>query len=249
MNAPEATYSPRLRTGVVLCGAGTAGAYHAGALRALTEAGVKMDVVAAHGSGVGPALLFAVDGDQRLWDPAGLWADPRLGRSYHWRTALKVAALWLTLAAVILAAPSLVFVLGAVVYAAGVAAALVGLPTRGQGARVVVRGSHGGALRPAASSHRASAAPRPCRARRAWRARVGRRARRPSGSVAASMARRVLVAARRVSRGRFGTWTGDGGEPVVGGPRRVARAKAIGGRAGPPLCRLAGRQLWPARLS
>ena len=40
---PESTYSPRLRTGVILCGAGTAGAYHAGVLKALTEAGIKLD--------------------------------------------------------------------------------------------------------------------------------------------------------------------------------------------------------------
>jgi hypothetical protein len=87
-----------------------------------------MDVVAAHGTGVGPALLFAIDGGARLWDSAGLWGDPKLGRSYAWRRALKVAALWLVLAVVILAAPSLIFVLGAAVYAIGVGAALVGLP-------------------------------------------------------------------------------------------------------------------------
>ena len=48
----ESSYSPRLRTAVVLCGSGTAGAYHAGALKALTEAGIKIDVIAAHGAGV-----------------------------------------------------------------------------------------------------------------------------------------------------------------------------------------------------
>ena len=36
----ETHYSPRLRTAVVLCGAGTAGIYEAGVLRALSEAGV-----------------------------------------------------------------------------------------------------------------------------------------------------------------------------------------------------------------
>ena len=40
----ESTYSPRLRTAVVLCGAGTAGVYQAGVLRALAEAGVKIDL-------------------------------------------------------------------------------------------------------------------------------------------------------------------------------------------------------------
>ena len=40
------SYSPKQRTALVLSGTGTAGAYHAGVLRALQEAGVKLDVVA-----------------------------------------------------------------------------------------------------------------------------------------------------------------------------------------------------------
>ena len=39
-------YSPQRRTALVLTGTGTAGAYHAGVLRALHEAGVKLDIVA-----------------------------------------------------------------------------------------------------------------------------------------------------------------------------------------------------------
>ena len=46
------TYAPILRTALVLTGTGTAGAYHAGVLRALHEAGVKLDVVAGRGVGV-----------------------------------------------------------------------------------------------------------------------------------------------------------------------------------------------------
>jgi predicted acylesterase/phospholipase RssA len=41
---------------VVLCGAGTAGAYQAGVLRAMTEAGLKIDVLSGHGPGVMTAL-------------------------------------------------------------------------------------------------------------------------------------------------------------------------------------------------
>ena len=37
-------YSPHVRTALVLTGTGTAGAYHAGVLRALHEAGVKIDL-------------------------------------------------------------------------------------------------------------------------------------------------------------------------------------------------------------
>ena len=87
---PAASYSPRLRTAVVLCGAGTAGAYQAGVIRALTEAGVKTDLFAAHGAGVMTALCAAVDGGARLWDAAGPWTTPRLHRAYRWRTALRI---------------------------------------------------------------------------------------------------------------------------------------------------------------
>ena len=58
----------RLRTGVILCGTGTAGAYHAGVLKALTEAGIKIDVLAAHGAGVMTAL---VGGDRRRREGLG----------------------------------------------------------------------------------------------------------------------------------------------------------------------------------
>ena len=62
------SYSPQRRTALVFSGTGTDGAYHAGVLRALDEAGVKLDVVAGRGIGVLAALFAAVDGGQRLWD-------------------------------------------------------------------------------------------------------------------------------------------------------------------------------------
>ena len=43
--APAQVYSTRRRTALILTGTGTAGAYHAGALRALHEAGIKIDLV------------------------------------------------------------------------------------------------------------------------------------------------------------------------------------------------------------
>ena len=70
----DSTYSPRLRTAVVLCGAGTAGAYQAGALRALAEAGVKIDLLAAHGSGVAAALAAAIDAYAELVKVKRFWA-------------------------------------------------------------------------------------------------------------------------------------------------------------------------------
>jgi hypothetical protein len=124
---PEAAYSPRLRTGVILCGSGTAGAYHAGALRALTEAGVKIDVLAAHGTGVLTALAAAVDGGPKIWDAAGPWTSPRLRRAYRWRAALRWSALGLIAATALLVSPVLVLGAAAVIYAASELAALVNL--------------------------------------------------------------------------------------------------------------------------
>src|SRR3954469_10448486 len=82
---PPDPYSPQRRTALVLSGIGTAGAYHAGVLRALHEAGVKIDVVAGRGIGVVGALFAAVDGAQRLWDDKGFWRGPAVWSLYRWR--------------------------------------------------------------------------------------------------------------------------------------------------------------------
>ena len=82
--SPE-PYSPQRRTALVLTGTGTAGAYHAGVLRALHEAGVKIDIVAGRGIGVIGALFAAVDGAQRLWDEKGFWRADGVARLYEWR--------------------------------------------------------------------------------------------------------------------------------------------------------------------
>jgi hypothetical protein len=123
----DTAYSPRLRTGVVLTGSGTAGAYQAGALRAVAESGIRVDVVAAHGAGVLTALASAVDGGARVWDPAGPWTDPRLHQAYRWRPALRVAFAGLLLCFGLLLTPLLALALAAVVYAAATLASLVSL--------------------------------------------------------------------------------------------------------------------------
>src|SRR5437667_4980381 len=84
---PE-SYSPQRRTALVLTGTGTAGAYHAGVLRALHEAGVKIDVVAARGVGIVGALFAAIDGAQRLWDENGFWRAPAVRSFYAWHPTL-----------------------------------------------------------------------------------------------------------------------------------------------------------------
>src|SRR5437899_6930781 len=85
-------YAPQFRTALVLTGTGTAGAYHAGVLRALHEAGVKLDVVAGRGVGAVAALFAAVDGAQNLWGEKGFWRQDGLGGLYDWRRTLRLAA-------------------------------------------------------------------------------------------------------------------------------------------------------------
>jgi hypothetical protein len=125
--ADHSSYSPRLRTGLILCGAGTAGAYQAGVLRAIVESGIKIDVLAAHGAGVVNALCAAVDGGPRLWATDGPWTNPRLSGAYRWRPSLRWAAAGLIAMAAVLLLPLVVLIAAAGVYAVSVISALVGL--------------------------------------------------------------------------------------------------------------------------
>ena len=120
-------YSPRLRTAVVLCGTGTAGIYQAGALRALAEAGVKIDVVAGHGPGVANALCTAIDGEAKLWDEHGAWTSRAARSAYKFRRALRLAGLGLGIAIAILLSPLLILALAALAYGASALAALVNM--------------------------------------------------------------------------------------------------------------------------
>ena len=122
------SYAPRLRTALVLCGAGTAGAYHAGVLRALDEAGVKVDVVAGHGAGVIGALGGAVDSGGSLWSTSSPWAQPRLQLAYRFRPALRVIAVGLLASLALLLSPLLVLAVATVVYGLGTLASLIQLP-------------------------------------------------------------------------------------------------------------------------
>src|SRR5439155_6756502 len=123
------SYSPERRTALVLTGTGTAGAYHAGVLRALHEAGVRIDLVAGRGIGAIGAMFAAVDGGQRLWDGDGLWKQAGMARAYRWRGPLRVAGGALLGAGSLLAVPLLLFAIGVVAALAGMLLALVGLTT------------------------------------------------------------------------------------------------------------------------
>src|SRR5262249_29380900 len=128
-------YSPKHRTALVLTGTGTAGAYHAGVLRALHEAGVKLDVVAGRGIGAVGALFAAIDGEQRLWDDKGFWRVPAVRSLYGWRAAARVLAWGIAAAVAVVAVPLAVLIVGLLVFpidfvvkmvGAGGAAGLVG---------------------------------------------------------------------------------------------------------------------------
>ncbi len=120
-------YVPQLRTALVLTGTGTAGAYHAGVLRALVEAGVKIDLVAGRGIGAVGAMFAAVDGGSRLWAQSGLWRSRGVRRTYRWRQTLRGAAWMLAAAFATTLLPVAALALAAVVFPVGYFLSLVGI--------------------------------------------------------------------------------------------------------------------------
>ena len=112
-------YSPQSRTALVLTGSGTAGAYHAGVLRAFQEAGVKVDVVAGAGMGVASAVFAAVDGGAQLWEQDGFWRSAATRRYYRVRPALRAAAWAFAGSLSVILLPVLALVAGLLVYPLG----------------------------------------------------------------------------------------------------------------------------------
>ncbi|MGQ0732710.1 MAG: patatin-like phospholipase family protein [Acidobacteriota bacterium] len=127
-------YSPDRRTALVLTGTGADGAYHAGVLRALDEAGIKIDLVCGRGMGAVSAVFAAIEGAQGLWDVKGLWRQPGVAHLYRWRWPIRVVFVLLVMLAMVLLSP-LVFVAGAVVtYPVGMLFGMAGLES---GARLL----------------------------------------------------------------------------------------------------------------
>ncbi len=123
------SYSTRFRTALVMTGAGTAGAYQAGVLKALTEAGVRIDIVAGHGIGVVTALFAALDGGARLWAADGAWLRKPVRRFYRWRPAVRALA-WAVAAAVgLVVVPMILLSAGTFVYLVSFLLGLVGFTT------------------------------------------------------------------------------------------------------------------------
>jgi hypothetical protein len=118
----------------VFVGTGTAGAYHAGVLRALLEAGVRVDVVAGRGMGAMTAMLAAVDAGARLWDASGTWRGrPGAHGLYPWRSSWRVMGIALIAAAALLALPVAMLLLLALAYPFLLAVSLM-WPAAGTGA-------------------------------------------------------------------------------------------------------------------
>ncbi len=134
MTEPRDSYSPERRTALLFTGTGADGAYHAGAMRALQEAGVKIDVVGGRGIGAIAAVLAAVDGGAQLWEAGGFWRALVVPDLYRWRWPFVVLR-WLALALLaVLAVPAVVMLLGVVVYPIALLLGMAGLDA---GARFV----------------------------------------------------------------------------------------------------------------
>jgi hypothetical protein len=130
-DAPDRTYSTRLRTALIFTGTGTAGAYHAGVLRALHEAGIKIDLVGGRGVGVASALFAAIDGGARLWEATGIWKSAAAKRLYGWRPPLRYAGFAVLVAAGLLALPLALLAVAVLVGLAGMLATLLGFESAG----------------------------------------------------------------------------------------------------------------------
>jgi hypothetical protein len=126
-DTPDRHYSTRLRTALVLTGSGTAGAYHAGVLRALHEAGVRIDVVAGRGIGAAGAMFAAVDGGPRLWEKDGIWKSSSTAHAYGWRRPLRITGGALAASAAFLCIPLVPVALGVIAGVVGILLTMAGL--------------------------------------------------------------------------------------------------------------------------
>jgi hypothetical protein len=124
---PRDSYSPERRTALLFTGTGADGTYHAGAMRALQEAGVKIDIVGGRGIGALAAVLAAVDGGSALWDTGGFWRAAQVPFLYRWRWPFTVLR-WLLIALMaVFAIPAVVVLLGLVVYPVALLLGMAGL--------------------------------------------------------------------------------------------------------------------------
>src|SRR4030095_4120926 len=127
MTEPRETYSPERRTALLFTGTGADGAYHAGALRALDESGVKIDIVGGRGIGALTAVLSAVDGGAQLWESNGFWRDQKVVRLYRWRWPFRLLRVLAVAIAAVMIAPVVLVAAGLVFYPIALALGMIGL--------------------------------------------------------------------------------------------------------------------------
>ena len=125
------SYSPDRRTALILTGTGADGAYHAGVLRALHEAGIKIDLVCGRGIGVVSALLTSVEGGARLWDAKGLWRAQAVADLYRWRWTIRVLLVLVAALAGVLLSPLVVFAAALIIYPVGLLLGMGGFAAGG----------------------------------------------------------------------------------------------------------------------
>jgi hypothetical protein len=77
------------RTAVVFAGSGASGAYHAGVLKALDEAGVRIDLMVGSGVGVLAAAFGAAASGSVLYGDQGLWREISASRVFRLRPGLR----------------------------------------------------------------------------------------------------------------------------------------------------------------
>jgi hypothetical protein len=96
-------------------------------LRALHEAGIKIDLVCGRGIGAVGALYFAVDGAARLWDDKGLWRHPAVSHLYRWRWPVRLLLGAFAAIVGVLVSPLLFLALGLGVYVVGLVIGMAGM--------------------------------------------------------------------------------------------------------------------------
>ena len=77
---------------------------------------MKIDLVAGLGIGAVGAILAAVDGAGRQWEPNGPWRTGDNTALYRWRPSWRLGAVCLAVALVVLVLPLLLLGTGLIVY-------------------------------------------------------------------------------------------------------------------------------------
>jgi hypothetical protein len=135
---PREPYFPHLRTALIFTGTGTAGAYHAGVLRALQETGIKIDLVAGAGVGAATALFAAIDASAQLSADSSFWRSPASSTLYPVRRFPKFIFFLLVASLLSVIVPLLAVVAGLLVFPISYFLGMLGIGIGAEASRGVV---------------------------------------------------------------------------------------------------------------